>query len=200
MAYGASEKLILSENTRWSYVSIWEPKSINGEEPKFSITLIIKKGSPDMEVIGNTIKEVYRNNSSILTGTDGTLPPLNTLKTPVRDGDVDKADDPDFAGCYYINAYSKFKPGIVDEDLNTITDRNQVYSGCYGRASISFYAYNNGESCGIGCSLNHLQKVRDGEKMGSTAVSSAAEEFKAFAKTPSKSTNVSISADDTLPF
>lgn len=195
--YGDSVKVVLGEDTHWGYVNVWEPKSLNGERPKYSISLIIKKGSPDMEKIGEAIKEVYRNSSFVLTEADGSVPPLNTLRLPVRDGDVDKKNDPTYANSYFINAYSTNAPGIVDKDLNPITDRSQVYSGCGGRASISFYAFNTGESSGIACSLNNLQKITDGERLGG-AKPIAEDDFRSFST--AKSDFDTTSTDDQLPF
>ena len=50
-----------------------------------------------------------------------------------------------------------------------------MYSGVYGRASINFYAYNTGTARGIACGLGNLQKLRDGEPLGSR--SSAEDDF-----------------------
>ena len=36
-------KVITGPNTRWSYANVWEPKSINGGTPKYSVSLIIPK-------------------------------------------------------------------------------------------------------------------------------------------------------------
>ena len=36
-------KVITGPETRWSYANLWEPKSINGGTPKFSVSLIIPK-------------------------------------------------------------------------------------------------------------------------------------------------------------
>lgn len=36
----------------------------------------------------------------------------------------------------------------------------------YGRASISFYAFNSSGNKGIACGLNNLQKIHDGEPLG----------------------------------
>ncbi len=36
-------KVITGVNTRWSYVSVFQPKSINGSTPKYSVSLIIPK-------------------------------------------------------------------------------------------------------------------------------------------------------------
>ena len=72
-----------------------------------------------------------------------------------------------YAGCMFINANSSTAPGIVDADCNPILDRSEVYSGVYGRASINLYAFNSNGNKGIACGLNNLQKIRDGEPMGS---------------------------------
>ena len=52
---------------------------------------------------------------------------------------------------------------------NPILTRSEVYSGVYGRASISFYAFNSSGNKGIACGLNNLQKIRDGEPLGGKA-------------------------------
>ena len=36
-------KVITGPNTRWSYANVWQPKSINGGAPKYSVSLIIPK-------------------------------------------------------------------------------------------------------------------------------------------------------------
>ena len=67
---------------------------------------------------------------------------------------------------YFLNASTKQKPGVVDAQLNPILDPTEVYSGCYGRASINFFAYNTAGNKGIGCGLNHIQKLEDGDYLG----------------------------------
>ena len=91
---------------------------------------------------------------------------MAALKTPLRDGDSERPDDEAYADSYFINANSATAPGIVDADRNPILTRSEVYSGVYGRASISFYAFNSNGNKGIACGLNNLQKVRDGEPLG----------------------------------
>ena len=68
-----------------------------------------------------------------------------------------------------MNANATSAPGIVDADRNPILTRSEVYSGVYGRASISFYAFNSSGNKGIACGLNNLQKIRDGEPLGGKA-------------------------------
>ena len=94
---------------------------------------------------------------------------MSTLKTPLRDGDVERPDDPAYANAYFINANSATAPGIVDADRNPSLSRSEVYSGVYGRASITLYAFNSNGNKGIACGLNNLQKARDGEPLGGRA-------------------------------
>lgn len=60
-------------------------------------------------------------------------------------------------------------PGIVDADLNPVLTRSEVYSGVYGRASITLYAFNSNGNRGIACGLNNLQLIRAGEPLGGKA-------------------------------
>lgn len=169
-------KVITGHNTRWSYVNAWEPKSINGGTPKYSVSLIIPKSdTKTIAKIKAAIEAAYKDGESKLKGTGKNIPPLAGIKTPLRDGDVERPDDPAYTGSYFINANNTSAPGIVDADRNLILTRSEIYSGVYGRASISFYAFNSSGNKGIACSLNHLQKLADGEPLGSK--SSAEDDF-----------------------
>lgn len=102
-------------------------------------------------------------------GNGKSVPALSVLKTPLRDGDLERPDDPAYAGSFFVNANATSAPGIVDADRNPILTRSEVYSGIYGRASISFYAFNSSGNKGIACGLNNLQKIHDGEPLGGKA-------------------------------
>lgn len=86
------------------------------------------------------------------------------LKLPLHDGDEEKPDNPAFRNCYYINAKSKEAPQIVDCWVQPITDQTEVYSGCYGKISITLYSYNFGGAKGIAAWLGNIQKLRDGDR------------------------------------
>jgi len=160
-------KVITGPETRWSYANVWEAKSINGGTPKFSVSLIIPKSDAlTVAKIKAAIEAAYREGEAKLKGNGKSVPPLAAIKTPLRDGDVERPDDPAYANAYFINANSGTAPGIVDADRNIILNRSEVYSGVYGRASINFYAFNSNGNKGIACGLNNLQKVRDGEPLG----------------------------------
>ena len=169
-------KVITGPNTRFSYANVWEAKSINGGAPKFSVSLIIPKSDTrTVAKIKAAIEAAYQEGQSKLKGNSKSVPAFAAIKNPLRDGDVERPDDPAYANAYFINANSATAPGIVDADCNPILTRSEVYSGVYGRASINFYAFNSNGNKGIACGLNNLQKIRDGEPLGGKA--SAASDF-----------------------
>lgn len=160
-------KVITGPDTRWSYANVWEPKSINGGTPKYSVSLIIPKSdTKTVARIKSAIEAAYLEGEAKLKGNGKVVPPLAAIKSPLRDGDIERPDDAAYAGAYFINANATTAPGIVDTDRNPILTRSEVYSGVYGRASISFYAFNSNGNRGIACGLNNLQKVHDGEPLG----------------------------------
>ena len=160
-------KVITGPDTRWSYCNAWEAKAINGGTPKFSVSLIIPKSdTATIAKVNAAIQAAYEEGASKLKGNGKSVPQLSAIKTPLRDGDLERPDDEAYANAYFINANSATAPGIVDADRQPIIDHSEVYSGVYGRASINFYAFNSNGNRGIACGLNNLQKIRDGEPLG----------------------------------
>jgi hypothetical protein len=164
---------VITGIVRLSYANVWEPKSINGGTEKYSVSLIIPKS--DTKTL-NAINEAV--DAAIEEGKGkfgGKIPNKAALKLPLRDGDIDRPDDEAYADSYFINANSITPPQVVDKNVNPVLDRSEVYSGVYGRVSVSFYAFNSNGNKGIACGLGNVQKVRDGEPLGGRT--NAAEEF-----------------------
>ena len=123
-------KVITGVNTRWSYVNAWEPKSINGGAPKYSVSLIIPKSdTKTLEKIRAAIQAAYEEGQSKLKGNGRSVPALSALKTPLRDGDAERPDDEAYTNSYFINANSGTAPGIVDADRNPILERSGIFRG-----------------------------------------------------------------------
>lgn len=164
------QKVITGPDTRWSYCNVWEPKSINGSNPKYSVSLIVSKtDTKTVAKLKAAIEAAYKEGENKLRGNGRSVPALSAIKNPLRDGDLERPDDPAYANSYFINANSADAPGIVDADRNPVLTRSQVYSGVYGRASITFYAFNSNGNRGIACGLNNLQLIRSGEPLGGKA-------------------------------
>ena len=163
-------KVITGPQTRWSYANVWQAQAINGGAPKYSVSLIIPKSdTKTVEKIKTAIKAAYEEGQAKLKGSGKSVPALSAIKTPLRDGDLERPDDEAYKNAFFVNANSATAPGVVDADRQPILETSEVYSGVYGRASINFYAFNSNGNKGIACGLNNLQKIRDGEPLGGRA-------------------------------
>jgi len=99
------------------------------------------------------------------------------VRQPLRNGDKeagDLAEDgtekgekyPERLGAFFMNARSTKPVAVVDRTRTPITNPDELYGGCKGKISVSFYPYQSNGNTGIGCSLNGVQKVSDGEPFG----------------------------------
>ena len=144
---------------------------MNGGDPKYSVSAIIdKKDTKTINAIKAAIEQAKKDSVSKWGG----KVPAN-LKLPLRDGDIDRPDDEAYAGCYFFNANSRQAPQVVDAKVQPILDQSEVYSGCYGKISVTFYGYNSNGNRGIAAGLGNIQKLKDGESLGGR--SNAADDF-----------------------
>lgn len=166
---------VITGKVRFSYLHVWEPTAIGDDgDPKYSVSLIIPKSDKEtIKAIKDAIEAAKEQGKNSKFG--GKIPA--SLKLPLRDGDEERPDDEAYQNSYFVNASAKTKPGIVDRNCKPILDQDEVYSGCYGRASITFYPFNTSGNKGIACGLNHIMKTHDGEMLGgkSTAESDFAD-------------------------
>ena len=154
---------VVTGKVRFSYLHAFEPKSINGSDPKYSVSLIIPKADKDtVAKIERAIETAMKDGETRLWG--GKRPA--NLKVPLRDGDAERPDDEAYKNAYFLNANSKQKPGIVDANLNEILDSTELYSGCYGRASVNFFPFNTNGNKGVGVGWNNLQLLSQGDPLG----------------------------------
>jgi len=156
---------------RFSYLHCWEAESINGGDPKYSVSAIIPKS--DAATIQKIQAAVEAAKKEAISKWGGKIPA--NLKLPLRDGDIDRPDDEAYKNCYFFNANSRQAPQVVDSKVQPILDQTEVYSGCYGRISVNFYGYNSNGNRGVAAGLGNIQKVRDGEALSSR--SKAEDEF-----------------------
>lgn len=172
----ATTKVIIGSKAlpvRFSYAHIWEPKAVvPGQEEKYSVSILIPKSDK---------KTIQKINEAIDAALEEGKPKFGgkipaRFKSPLRDGDIDRPEDEAYQDHYYINANNTRKPEVVDANLEEIMDRNEFYSGCFGRASVNFFAYNfENTSKGVGASLNNLQKLEDGDPFGAVTASASSD-------------------------
>jgi hypothetical protein len=163
----ANSTKVVTGKVRLSYANLFQPRSQDGQDPKYGTALLIPKNDKETIAKIKAAIEAVKADPAALAKWGGKVPP--NLSTPLRDGDIDRPDDPVYAGCFFVNASSKQKPGVVDKDLNPIFDANEVYSGCYARASVNFFGYAVSGKKGVGCGLNNVQKIADGDVLGGRA-------------------------------
>lgn len=147
---------------RISFANIWEPKSIQGSEPKYSVSCVIPKSDKKTLAKINAAVEAAKEEAKSKKWS-GKIPP--NLKLPLRDGDIERPDDENYANCMFLNANSTDKPGIVDRQVNPILEPMQVYSGCYCNVSLSVYGFNSNGNRGVACGLGNIQWLKDGERL-----------------------------------
>ena len=169
---------------RISFANIWEPKSINGSEEKYSVSCIIPKSDKKtLAKIHAAIEAAKEAGKAKRFG--GKIPP--NLKVPLRDGDIDRPDDENYADMMFLNASSKDAPQIVDRKVQPIVDPMECGSGDYCNVSVNFYAFNANGNRGIAAGLGNIQLIKHGERLSGRT--SASSEF----------TAVDVD-DDELPF
>lgn len=106
-----SNTRVITGEVRLSYANIWEPKFINGSDPKYSVSLLIPKSdTATVKAIEAAIEEALQAGIGKF---GGKIPPRGSLKLPLRDGDTEREDEA-YAGHYFLNANSKNPPQVVD--------------------------------------------------------------------------------------
>lgn len=151
---------------RFSYTAVFQPKkNDDGTPSKYGVCIIIPK--EDTETV-NLVKEAIdaAKQHGKLEKWGGKIPA--NVKSCLRDGDIDREDDEAFAGCYFLNASSRNKPGVkVLEDgvVSDALDEEDFYSGCYGAVTLDFFPYESSGNKGVGAGLNNVIKTRDGDRL-----------------------------------
>lgn len=157
---------VMTKNFRLSYPHLFKPKmnEMNGKM-EYSIVALFAKGEDlsDLKLAAQkAIEEKW--------GPDRKKWPVN-LKSPFRDqGERAKVVDgvsilPDGyeEGAIFINLKSSHRPGVVDQSVQDILDETQLYAGCWCRATVNPYCYDNKGNRGVAFGLTNLQKVKDDE-------------------------------------
>lgn len=158
---------VTTGKARICYANLYEPKpDATTGKLKYSLTVLIpKEDTETLLAIKEAVEAAYEVGQDTLKGNNKTAPSLGSIHTPLRDGDEERPDDPVFAGMMFFGASSTYKPDIYDDGKNLIEDPDFVYSGCYCRVGLRFFAYNARGGKGIGAGVLALQKVADGDSL-----------------------------------
>ena len=169
---------ITTGKVRLSYLNAFVPKAAPGAtKAQYGTSMLIPKSdTKTVEAIKGAIQDALVEGLAKLGFTDLKKVPV-TLKKPLRDGDAEKPGDPTYEGMYFLNANNAKKPGIVDINRQAILDPDAIWSGCYARVNLTFYAFAVEGNKGIAASLNHIQLIAEGEALdGRVSVDEAFED------------------------
>jgi hypothetical protein len=163
---------VTTKKVRFSYVHVFEPTSMEeGGTKKYSAAILIPKSDKaTVAAIQEAIKLALEEGKSKHFG--GATP--KKWSNPLYDGDEEYPDDEVYADHYFVRAKSIRRPVILGQDKELLVDKDDFYSGCYGRAVINFYAYGSGlPSKGVAVGLESAMKLEDGENLGGGGLSQA---------------------------
>ena len=184
---------LVTDKVRFSYVHLFEPRPNQSGVLKYSACLLLVKNNKTEKKRWDAAVE-----AAIEKGIEEgkfTKAQRPILKLPIRDGDAEIAQEvkkpgQGYEGCWFINVNastvdrngSPLPPPEVTKPQGgvavPILDPLEFYSGCYGRAIISFYAYNEGGSKGIAVGINGAYKMEDADRLdGRISATSAFAEF-----------------------
>ena len=155
-------------NCRFSYMHVFTPRAADpnqpGSKPKYDCCIVIPKSDEQAVAMVREAEEAAKKLYAEKFGK-----PKSKLKSVVYDGDEERPDDEVVAGCIFINTSSPRQPGVKMLEggmLVDALDEEDVYSGCYGAADINFFPYSAPTANGIGCGLNNILKLEDGDRLG----------------------------------
>lgn len=165
---------VITGKVRLSYVNLLEPRSIEGQAPKYSTVILIPKTD---KVTVKKIRDAQKAAYEVAKNDKLKGIKWENVKHTLRDGDkeIDTEEHPEYAGHYFMNLSCQNRPQIIDRYKNEVTSSEEVYSGVYARVSLNAYAYNTSGSKGISCGLNNVQIIAKGDYLGGR--SSAMEDF-----------------------
>jgi len=160
---------------RASFMNVFTPQAYEDGPEKYSVEMLFDKKKTDLKPMRAKLKEICVT----AWGKDEKKWPKN-FRWPFKDGDDRDSfteDAPEerletYSGHLFCRADSLNQPGIYDQNKEDIMDKNEIFSGCYCKASLFAVPYANvggrgadGRS-GVKLYLQGVQLVAVGEKLG----------------------------------
>lgn len=161
---------VITPECRLSFVRVKEPAPTPSGALKYSVQLIWEK-EDDLKIVEEAVQKAAEDKFDKKIFANGW--PHKVLMNPLRDGEEERPGDPQYVGKIFASAKSDRQPGVVikkGDKIVPLMDFEEIYSGCYGRVSISVYAYDKAGNKGVAFGLNNIMKTRDGDRLdGRTA-------------------------------
>lgn len=157
-----AEKKVTTPKFRASYVHVEKPHAMKGSEPRYGVTMLFDKKTDISALKGAVNAAIIEKYGSLEKKPKG-------FAMPFRDGDGlnqnGEKHPPEYKGCVFVAAKCKEQPGVVDRAKEEILDLKEFYSGCYARATVIAFVYEEPKA-GASFALLNLQKWADGKKIG----------------------------------
>lgn len=165
---------IVLKHVRCSFPDIFKPRSFNGQDPKYSVQLLIKKDHPQMDELQRVVLEAARDKwPSKVKGNE--FP--KGLKNPLRDGDErDTEQYPQYLEHWFVNSNTKLPPLVVgsrkgENGKFPVLSEGDIQGGDYINVVLNSYAYDNTGNKGVALGLEKIQFVAKGERLGGSRTS-----------------------------
>lgn len=155
----------LTPTFRVAFPNIFEVSKMSG---KFGLTMLFNmeaiKSNPDQVILFKGMKELVKDAQIDKWKSVDDVP--DHYESPFKDG-ADKSDYQGYGeGVIFINATSKYQPGLVDQKKQDIIDPSKFYGGCHARATINAYAWGYMGKAGVSFGIQNIQLVKDDEPFG----------------------------------
>ena len=125
---------ITINDVRFSYCNLFQPQARPGQEPKYSVTILIPKTNAAAKAaVDQAVQEAIA--AGVSKCWNGQRPPMPALC--IHDGDGTRPSDgmpygEECKGHWIITASSKQPPFVVDAQVQKIINPTEVYSGMWG--------------------------------------------------------------------
>jgi len=159
----AERTKVVTPPFRVSFPQVFEAKGFNGGEPKYSVVMLFDmakiNANPQYKASYDAMQAILKEAATAKFGAK--LP--SNLKKAFRDGEEKAGMDGYGAGIKFATASSKMRPGVVDRNKQPILSADDFYSGCWARATVTAYGYDQKGNKGVSFGLQNLQKLGEGE-------------------------------------
>ena len=183
---------LMLADKRIAFPELAVPKSIKDGKPRFGVRLIIDPSDPDVAVLDAAMREValaqWKDSGEAALGmlTDKDRVCFSKKEYRNQEGKVYAG----FEGKYHLAANSpqEKRPTVFNAYGEPVTGKDDIarliYSGCYANAKVEVYPLVRADGNRINCSLLGVMFAGEGQHFGGGSGPASADDFSAFAKTP----------------
>lgn len=166
-------KNVTIKNVTFNYVKVFEPDALDG---KYSAQIVFAKNNPALPELLKAAQEAVQTGVDRFGKAFANDPTVKKVIAGdvtclLHDGDVEKAGDSEYEGCYYKSVSSKSQPEIVRKNttgiggnLIEIKSEDEFRSTDKGWVNVSVFPFAQQGNKGIGIGLNHILKTDTGAR------------------------------------